>query len=174
MVRKVNHKPEVPIFLICFSPTLQLPQVSSVSVSQNTPATPLENHKECLATVEALERENGALMRDKDTLSERIRELEGENQKLLNHQHQLSHLLSRTNDIQRFVGELRDTVASWQQRLQDPVHPPNHSNPVAMSTALPAATSLQDMWDAQEEGAGVFNGSDVLPGSDNFTQLFEI
>ncbi|GFF64389.1 hypothetical protein IFM51744_11217, partial [Aspergillus udagawae] len=85
-----------------------------------------------------------------------------------------SHLLSRTNDIQRFVGELRDTVASWQQRLQDTVHPPNHSDPVAMSTALPTATSLQDMWDAQEEGAGVFNGSDVLPGSDNFTQLFEI
>jgi hypothetical protein len=43
-----------------------------------------------------------------------------------------------------------------------------------MSTALPAATSLQDMWDAQEEGAGVFNSSDILPGLDNFTQLFEI
>jgi cell division protein FtsB len=59
--------------------------VSSISISQNTPATPLENHKECLATMEALERENRALMRDKDALSEHIHKLEGENQKLLNH-----------------------------------------------------------------------------------------
>jgi hypothetical protein len=35
--------------------------------------------------MEALERENGALIRDKDALLEHIYKLKGENQKLLNH-----------------------------------------------------------------------------------------
>ncbi|KAH1971757.1 hypothetical protein KXV92_008497, partial [Aspergillus fumigatus] len=115
--------------------------VSPVPVSQDTTVTPLENHKACLATVEALERENRDLMRDKDALSERIGVLERDKQKLL-------------NDLQQFGEELRDTVAGWQQRLQGTVDPPNNGDPVAISTELPAGTSVPGMWDTQEEGAG--------------------
>jgi hypothetical protein len=42
-----------------------------------------------------------------------------------------------------------------------------------MSAALPAATSVPGMWDTQEEGAGVFNDSDIVPETNNFTHLFE-
>ncbi|GIJ92728.1 hypothetical protein Asppvi_002006 [Aspergillus pseudoviridinutans] len=139
-----------------------LPQVSPVPLSQDTTVTPLEkNHKVCFDTVEALERENRALMRDKDVLSERIGGLEREKQKLLNDQHRL-------NDIQQFVEEF---VARWQ-RLQGTADPPNNGDPMAMSTELPAATSVPGMWDTQEEGAGMFNSNDIVPGSENFTQLF--
>ncbi|GFF60982.1 hypothetical protein IFM51744_10548 [Aspergillus udagawae] len=145
-----------------------LPQVSPVPVSQDTTVTPLENHKACLTTVEALERENRALMRDKDALSERIRGLEREKEKLLNDQHELSQQLSQMNNIQQFVEEF---VAGWQQRLQGTVDPPNNGDPVAMSTDLPTTTSVPGMWDTQEEGAGMFNNSDIVP-EENFTQLF--
>jgi FtsZ-binding cell division protein ZapB len=127
----------------------------------------------CLATVEALERENEALKKEMEASSERNRGLERANQKLLNDQHRMREELSELRDMQQLLREVRDTVASWQQRLQGTVDPPNHVDGAPMSAALPAATSVPGMWDTQEEGAGVFNDSDIVPETNNFTHLFE-
>ncbi|GIJ92753.1 hypothetical protein Asppvi_002031 [Aspergillus pseudoviridinutans] len=127
----------------------------------------------CLDTVEELERENEALKKERDALSERNRGLEGANQKLLNDQHRMRQQLSEMKDMEQLLGEVRDTVASWQQRLQGTVDPPNNVNRAPMSTTLHAATSVPGMWDTQEEGVGVFNDGDIVPDGNNFTHLFQ-
>ncbi|GLA44658.1 hypothetical protein AnigIFM63309_004704 [Aspergillus niger] len=126
-----------------------LPQISG-SGSRDRPSAPsLENHEACLATVETLEREIEALERDKETLSERLRGVESEKQKL-------------------------HTVTDWHQRLWSPADLPENADPAALRTALPATTAAPDMWTTQEDGGGAFdNDHDIAPGSGDFTQLLQ-
>lgn len=105
-----------------------------------------KSHQMCLATVEAPRaRERGEM----EALSERNRGLERANQKLLNDQHRMREELSGLRGMQQLLREVRDTVASWQQRLEGTVDPPNHVDGASMSAALPAATSVPGMWDTK-------------------------
>ncbi|GKZ75131.1 hypothetical protein AnigIFM60653_002114 [Aspergillus niger] len=53
-----------------------LSQVPGSGFGNTPPGPSLESHETCLNTVEALERENEALRRDKESLSERLRSRE--------------------------------------------------------------------------------------------------
>ncbi|BCR99990.1 uncharacterized protein AKAW2_50332A [Aspergillus luchuensis] len=145
------------------------------SGSRDPPSAPsLENHEACLATVETLEQEFGALERDKKTLLERLRVVESEKQKLVNDQHRWKQQLSERQDTQQLVLEMQHTVMNWHQRLWSPTGLPENADPAALRTALPATTVAPDMWTIQEDGGVSFdNNHDIAPGSDDFTQLLQ-
>ncbi|RDH26627.1 hypothetical protein BDQ94DRAFT_155216 [Aspergillus welwitschiae] len=145
------------------------------SGSRDPPSAPsLENHEACLATVETLEQEFEALERDKKTLSERLRVVESEKQKLVNDQHRWKQQLSERQDTQQLVLEMQHTVTNWHQRLWSPAGLPENADPAALRTALLATTAAPDMWTIQEDGGVSFdNDHDIAPGADDFTQLLQ-
>ncbi|KAI3053188.1 hypothetical protein CBS147353_11510 [Aspergillus niger] len=145
------------------------------SASRDPPSAPsLENHEACLATVETLEREIKALEGDKETLSERLRGVESEKQKLVNDQHRWRQQLSERQETQQLVLEMQHTVTDWHQRLWSPAGLPENADPAALRTALPATTAAPDMWTIQEDGGVAFdNNHDIAPGSDDFTRLLQ-
>ncbi|OJZ79760.1 hypothetical protein ASPFODRAFT_521472 [Aspergillus luchuensis CBS 106.47] len=147
----------------------------SGSGSRDPPSGPsLESHEACLATVESLEREIEALERDKETLSERIRVVESEKQKLVNDQHRWRQQLSERQETQQLVLEMQHTVTDWHQRLWSPAGLPENADPAALRTALPATTAAPDMWTTQEDGGVAFdNDHDIATGSGDFTQLLQ-
>ncbi|KAI3059588.1 hypothetical protein CBS147353_10526 [Aspergillus niger] len=151
-----------------------LPQVPG-SGSRDPPSAPsLENHEACLATVETLEQEIEALEKDKETLSERLRGVESEKQKLVNDQHRWRQQLSERQETQQLVLEMQHTVTDWHQRLWSPAGLPENADPAGLRTALPATTAAPDMWTTQEDGGGAFdNDHDIAPGSGDFTQLLQ-
>ncbi|RDH26171.1 hypothetical protein BDQ94DRAFT_176586 [Aspergillus welwitschiae] len=151
-----------------------LPQVSG-SGSRDPPSAPSpENHEACLATVETLEREIEALQKDKETLSERLGSVESKNQELLNEQHRWRQQLSERRATQQLVHEIQHTVAGWHQRLRSPADLPGKEDPAAMTAALPAMTTMPDIWTTQGDGGGVCdNDHDIAPGSGDFTQLLQ-
>ncbi|GLA09930.1 hypothetical protein AnigIFM60653_001061 [Aspergillus niger] len=151
-----------------------LPQVSGSDSRDPLSAPSLEDHEACLATVETLEREIEALERDKETLSERLRGVESEKQKLVNDQHRWRQQLSERQETQQLVLEMQHSVTDWHQRLWSPAGLPENADPAALRTALPATTAAPDMWTTQEDGGDAFdNDHDIAPGSGDFTQLLQ-
>ncbi|KAI2866591.1 hypothetical protein CBS76997_10865 [Aspergillus niger] len=151
------------------------PHISG-SGSRDVPsASSLENHEACLATVETLERENEALRRDKNTLSERLESAESAIQELLSNQHRCRPGFSERQATQQLVDEMQHTVADCHQRLRSPAGLPECVDPAALTTALPATTAVPDMWPTQEEEGGAFGDDhDMVPDSGNFAQLFQL
>ncbi|KAI2886272.1 hypothetical protein CBS63078_10991 [Aspergillus niger] len=151
------------------------PHISG-SGSRDVPsASSLENHEACLATVETLERENEALRRDKNTLSERLESAESAIQELLSNQHRCRPGFSERQATQQLVDEMQHTVADCHQRLRSPAGLPECVDPAALTTALPATTAVPDMWPTQEDEGGAFGDDhDMVPDSGNFAQLFQL
>ncbi|KAL3251792.1 hypothetical protein ABHI18_010465, partial [Aspergillus niger] len=109
-----------------------------------------------------------------ETLSERLRGVESEKQKLVNDQHRWRQQLSERQETQQLVLEMQHTVTDWHQRLWSPAGLPENADPTALRTALPATTAAPDMWTTQEDGGGAFdNDHDIAPGSGDFTQLLQ-
>ncbi|GAA93323.1 hypothetical protein AKAW_11435 [Aspergillus luchuensis IFO 4308] len=151
-----------------------LPQVSGSGSRDPPSALSLKYHEACLATVERLELEIEALQRDKETLSERVGSVESEIQELLKEQHQWRQQLPERRVTQQLMHEMQHTVAGWHQRLRSPADLPEEADPAAMTAALPAMTTVPDMWNTREDGGGVFdNDHGIEPDSGDFTQLLQ-
>ncbi|RDH26462.1 hypothetical protein BDQ94DRAFT_177780 [Aspergillus welwitschiae] len=147
----------------------------SGSGSRDPPSAPSpENQEACLATVEALEREIEALQKDKETLSQRLGSVERKNKELLKEQHRWRQQLSERRATQQLMHEIQHTVAGWHQRLCSPAGLPEEEDPAAMTAALPAMTTMPDIWTTQGDGGGVFdNNHGIAPGPGDFTQLLQ-